>query len=331
MPSSEPRFANPDALRVDMIDELAEAWLIAAEVQQLSERTVGTRKDALAKLVWWCRHTNRTSIDTADIRAFLRYVQTGHTDTQGRWGNPNCTAPVSARTVRDYHNILRTFFHWLVAEGELPDNPMQRIPSPVSRPDQIQPFTREESLAIIGAARLDKHPKRALAIVLTLLDTGLRASELVALQLQDLNLTLRRARVTGKGDKRRTVVFSERCARALLGYLRTEQTNDDCVFAGTRGPLTRSGLLQITTAIGDAAGVPHAHPHRFRHTFAVEFLRAGGDVFTLQALLGHTHLQMTQRYVQFAQTDIEHAGRRFSPVEAMLGGRRSGRRSNSDS
>jgi site-specific recombinase XerD len=86
--------------------------------------------------------------------------------------------------------------------------------------------------------------------------------------------------------------------------------------------LTRSGLLQLIRRLGKAAKIEacRCSPHTFRHTFAVEFLRAGGNVFTLKELLGHTTLTMTQRYVAIAQADIESQHRRFSPADRLKRG-----------
>lgn len=323
MTDSAPRFRTPTAettLTTERLTWMAEAYLMAGDIARLSPRTIATRRDTLHKLAWWLERQHLDVCDTHELRQFLAYVQHGHRDPEGRWGNPQNRQPVSARTVKDYHGILRAFCNWLVAEGELTHNPMQRVQPPIARPDQIQPFTPEETRAIVAAAARTHNHHRDLAIVLILLDTGLRASELCNLNIASVELTARRAYVTGKGDKGRTVVFSTRTARAIMNCLRHNHGREPAtLLQGTRGPITRSGLRQITVAIGNAAGVRHAHPHRFRHTFAVSFLRSGGNVFTLQALLGHTHLQMTQRYVQFAQADVEQAGRRHSPVDMLIG------------
>ena len=78
--------------------------------------------------------------------------------------------------------------------------------------------------------------------------------------------------------------------------------------------MNNTSLRLLLTRLGDKVGVPHCHPHRFRHTFAIEFLRAGGDVFSLQRLLGHSTLDMVKNYVAIAQVDVRNAHRKASPV-----------------
>ena len=79
--------------------------------------------------------------------------------------------------------------------------------------------------------------------------------------------------------------------------------------------MTQDGLRHLIKRIADRAEVENAYPHKFRHTFALTYLRSGGDVFTLQALLGHTSLDMVRHYARIAEIDIEQAHRRASPVD----------------
>jgi site-specific recombinase XerD len=208
-------------------------------------------------------------------------------------------------------------------------SPMTRLKAPIVRDDQIQPFTREQQQALQAAARKSRHPKRDEALILFLLDTGARVSEACSLRAKDLDLTGRRCGVGGKGKKDRSICFGGVRMKAIWAYLKEEPREPDApLFLSDRGTnageaLTRSGVLQIFKRLGRAAKLEacRCSPHSGRHTFAVEFLKAGGNLFALQQLLGHCDLAMTRRYVALAQADVEQQHRQFSPVD-RLGKRR---------
>ncbi len=327
MENSPHRFTCADpAIGVVELARYAEGWLLAGDISQHSQCTVYTRSSIVRKLLWFLQRRACETCGTLELRQFLAHLTNGHKEPGGRWGNPRMNKPVRPRTVHTYHGHLRTFFRWLVTEGAMPSSPMDRIPVPVSRSDQIQPFTQEQLKALLAAARRSRYARRDEAILLFLLDTALRASELCAIRMQDVDLSGKRCIVLGKGNKYRTVPFSAHTARSLWSYLKDEKREpEDPLFTSERSEaLTRSGLLQLLERLGKAARieVTRCSPHTLRHTSATEYLRAGGNVFTLQQILGHTTLHMTNRYVALAQADIENQHRHFSPVARLKGGKR---------
>jgi integrase/recombinase XerC/integrase/recombinase XerD len=209
----------------------------------------------------------------------------------------------------------------MVTEGLIHSSPMESISAPLSRPDQIQPFTHQQIKGLLAATRRTKNPRREEALILFLLDTGVRVSELCALRLKHLDMQNLRCTVLGKGQKSRSIGFGRTTAKALWQYLRQDvRENNDPLFMTERSEaFSRSGLQQLIERMGKAAGLQavRCSPHTFRHTFAVEFLRDGGNVFTLKELLGHTTLSMVNRYVAFAQADIENAHREHSPADRL--------------
>jgi site-specific recombinase XerD len=315
---------NTDArISVSLLATYADGWLLAGEIDQHSSRTRDSRRDIVKKLLWFFHRREFITCGTQELRAFLAYCSQGHNDSGGRWGNPRMIRPVRPRTVHTYHGHLRTLFRWLVSEGVVATSPMERIPVPTARADQIQPFTAEQVSALMKAAKRGNahHARRDESILWVLLDTGIRASELCSITRADLDFQNRRLTVLGKGNKRRTVPFGKTTASALWNYLRDRPDEPSApLFGSERGePLTRSGLLQLFERLGAAAKirVTRCSPHTARHTMAIEYLRAGGNVFALQQLLGHTGIQMTQRYVALAQADVEAAHRQFSPADRL--------------
>ncbi len=318
MNNSAPRLQETaPCIAVSSLQKYADGWLLSCQISQHSERTLGNRRMVLDKLLWFFKQKDIQDCGVTELRVFLAYLSTGHKDKGGRWGNPQLTETVKSRTVKDYHATLRTLFNWIVSEGALRVSPMERIPVPVDRPDSIEPFTEAQVKALLEAAKKTRQPRRDEALTLFLLDTGCRASELCDLNLNDVDMSGKKASVEGKGGKSRPVYFGRTTGRALWQYLREdERTPEEPLFQSERGErLTRSGLRQLIERIGKVAGIESVRcsPHTFRHTFAISFLREGGNQFTLMHILGHTHLAMTARYVHLAQADVENQHRQFSP------------------
>jgi site-specific recombinase XerD len=198
----------------------------------------------------------------------------------------------------------------------------------------MMPYTRADVVAMLRAcersAEYQRRGQRACshgrasalrdeAIIRLLVDTGMRAGELCGLTMGDMDLANQRAKLMGKGAKERLVRIGRRTGKALWRYLvtRAEATPDEALFIGRDGrPLTTRGLRALVVRLGRRAGLTlQATVHRFRHTFAIVFLQNGGDAYSLQAMLGHSSLDMVKRYLALSQADVENAHRRASPVD----------------
>ena len=242
---------------------------------------------------------------------------------------------LSEKSLLNVHAVLSSLWTWAVAEEYAGEHVVRRVPAPVPEVRAIVPFSQEDVERMMKACthtrayeRLGKRECvnwrptaiRDKAIVLTLLDTGIRAVELCDLLVEHLDLDNKRIKVFGKGAKERVVRFGTRTGKALWRYLasRGDVEPEEPLFLVDGGdePLKRWGLYRLIRRLGERAGVtPAAYPHRFRHTFAITFLRNGGDVFSLQALMGHSSLSMVQKYLALAQVDTERAHRKASPVD----------------
>lgn len=307
------------------------------EAEALSPRTLVSYEQHLR---FWLNHIGDPDIDqitTQDLRAFLAWARTDYKPRRLTGGDH----PLSPKTVRNIWVTLSAFFTWACPEFDLP-NPMKGVPAPKFEEKPVEPYNKEEIEALLKACAYCEEAKttdrrrftmrrstanRDRAIILTLLDTGLRASELCALTLGDLDQKSGKiqvkhgARGGAKGGKGRTVFLGKAARRALWRYLtqRDAERGDDTdapLFLGKlHHPMNKGVLRQLIAGLGKKAKIPHCHPHRFRHTFAITYLRSGGDVFTLQSLLGHATLEMVQHYARIAQVDVEQAHRRASPAD----------------
>ncbi|MDX2006599.1 MAG: tyrosine-type recombinase/integrase [Meiothermus sp.] len=225
-------------------------------------------------------------------------------------------------TVANYDRALRVALSWLHANGYIPQNPLAKLPRPKDKTEQVRPFTPDEIARILESCQRRTHSRRAMALVLLLLDTGIRSGEAANLTLRDIDWAEGLIRVNGKTGER-VVPFGRRARRALLAYIDRERKvpspSINSLFVAAQGAMDVESLNSFITRIVRAAGLTRdkVGPHTFRHTFSVEFLKAGGNVFTLQRILGHGRLVTTQRYVNLLTEDVKEAHRRFSPVDRM--------------
>lgn len=163
-----------------------------------------------------------------------------------------------------------------------------------------------------------RNRQRDRAILLTLLDTGLRAAELCALDIADVNLSTGEALVKhGKGGKRRTVIISAKTRRELVRYLRGRDGAGPLFVGETGDRLKYSGLRQIVRRLSLAAGLPEVPLHAFRRAFAINALRAGMNLITLQRLMGHSSLATTAKYLAFVTDDLHKAHEAAAPVDRL--------------
>lgn len=240
---------------------------------------------------------------------------------------------VSNNTLRHYYSALAAMWTWAVKEEIVTKHIVNSITPPKIEQREIMPFTQAEFKAILGVVSRSKpyerpskrmsdhaviHPERMRAILLLLLDTGLRCGELTSLKIVQLDQRNQRVQVMGKGALERSVPFSSRTAQALWRYLSTRpdaQPGDPLFTTYSNRPIAPTQLNKSIRNLGRKAGVAKVHPHRFRHTFAIQYLRNGGDPYTLQKLMGHSTLDMVKRYLALAQIDMDKAHKRASPVD----------------
>ena len=253
--------------------------------------------------------------------------------------NGNNDQKLSSKTIRNIWISLSAFFTWASQEFDF-TSPMKGVPAPKFTQAQVDVYTKEEIEALLKAceycreAQTDQRRKftmrrptarRDRAIILTLLDTGLRASELCSLRIGDVDLksgkVIVRHGVGGgsKGGKGRIVYMGKSTRRAVWRYLADREDGNEPeapLFLGkSYRPMNKDGLRLVITALGKKANVSKCHPHKFRHTFAITYLRSGGDLFTLKSLLGHSTLEMVEHYARIAEVDIEQAHQRASPAD----------------
>jgi integrase/recombinase XerD len=322
------------------LSQAIEGFILYKTATGVSERTVSTYRTSFHKLTHYLHgDPPLIKIDRQTVVAFLAWLQSEYTTTPDGVA-PRGTFHLSPKTVYNIYTNLSALWTWAIDEGLVNDHIIRTIDAPQYDAPVIEPLSKEDVKALLRVCNetstwKNRQPQttsrrptaeRDRAIILILLDTGIRASELCEARICDVDMTSQALRVAGKGKgrgkKERIVRFGHRTGRAIWRYLtpRLEFVRDDDTLIAvgsneTFRPMTRDVLRKLIKRLGTRAGIENCYPHRFRHTFSINYLRNGGDIFTLQRLLGHTSLEMVKRYLNIVQTDIEEAHRRASPVD----------------
>ena len=233
-------------------------------------------------------------LETIDARAIRSWVADMH------------ARGLAPATVGRRLSAARAFFRWLGREGLVDDNPAATVKNP-KRPERLPERLDVEDVQAVLEAPDPATPAglRDRALLELTYACGLRVSELVGLDLDDVGFTDRTARVLGKGRKERIVPFGRRAAAAVRAYLSAfaplrERSGEEALFLNQRGGrLTDRSVRRILdAAVERAALVRGVYPHLLRHSFATHLLESGMDLRAIQELLGHARLSTTQRYTK---------------------------------
>jgi site-specific recombinase XerD len=212
----------------------------------------------------------------------------------------------------------------LFEEGYTKSNILERLGCPKVPKRYVDVLSEEETRRIFSCIHHDDAlGMRDMAIIATLLDTGLRLAELVNLRHADAHIEQGYLKVMGKGSRERVVPIGASTQRLLLRYVyrvrpeATTQNTDNLFLEFNGGPLTINCVRLMLERVGKRSGVTRLHAHLCRHTFATNYLLNGGDVFSLQQILGHSSLEMVRRYVTLASAQVTVQHRKFSPMDRL--------------
>ena len=304
-------------------------WL--SKARTLSQNTVNDYNHTYGRFIRFLAAQHVEDLETVTpqhIEAFLA------------WLASDCG--LAPKTILNHWIALSALWTWGEKTLELPHIIRGRVAPPRVRRQQPEPYTHENVKRMIEACDQTDHwrtkpgvrtrrstAKRDKAILFTLLDTGLRASELCDLRIEDYDKSIGKLIVRkGKGGKGRSVFLGYTARSALWRYLedrqrrRKQDTGDskldktDGLFTTSTGRhLTRDNLLHMIQAVGRRADVSGATVHRWRHTFAINMLRNGCNPYALQELLGHSDMETVRLYLKIVDQDLRGAVASASPAD----------------
>ena len=312
------------------LDTLIDGYRLYCQADGKSPHTIRRYMGKLSVFQAYLAHHDHTAgepdLDVQTIRAFIVHMQTSVKADELNPHKPTRSEPLSPYTIQGYVRVLKAFFTWAHRESLMNENPTRLVKVPRAPKSIVPTFTTAQVETLLGAIdRTKPTGYRDFCMALTLLDTGMRLSELVGLELDAITLDEGYCRVIGKGSKERIVPLGASLQKVLWKYVNRHRPKPALPGTGELF-LTRDGrrlspktVYQMIKECGEGAGITgvRCSPHTFRHTFAKTFLLSGGDLFSLQKILGHSSLEVVRMYVNLASDDVQVQHRRYSPVDTM--------------
>lgn len=298
--------------QVRSLKSVAEAFLLHKTWDGCARKTLDWYQYRLSHFGAWLERQPSQALDITTLRGYLDW----------------CTreAGYAKASLAHAADFLKAFFTWAHREGLIPTNPAATL-AKIRLPKQFPHVLTQQQVRLLLKQPLQRTWEgfRNYVMLLILLDSGVRRNELLGLRLADVNLYAQQLRIHGKGAKDRTVPIGRTAAKHLHRWLerRGDVPAEDTVFITRQGePLTPRNFNQIVLRYARRAGIKgtRVSPHSLRHTMATEFVRNGGDIFSLKAILGHEDIQTLQIYVHMAGVAAQEQHRKFSPVEHLLRG-----------
>jgi integrase/recombinase XerD len=290
--------------------DLLEEYVLVLRSANRSPRTIDSYRTYTDRLSRFFAESERedeiATVTASDLREFILWLQDRY-------------AP---QTVQNTYQGVRTLILWAKEEELLENDPTRRIAIPKVPRLEFDVFSVEDiekmlrfwdTRSLVGS--------RNFAIIILLFDSGIRLGELVGLRVEDLHFDEGYISVFGKGAKYRPVPVSSRTLRAIRRYqtLRNDidVVDSNALWVARDGyPLGRWGVRTMLERLGKKLGIK-IHPHKFRHSFAVNALRNDAREFDIQQCLGHTTLAMTRHYARQASADLIQKHKKFSPADRL--------------
>lgn len=275
--------------------KMYQMFFVAKRIQGVTDRTIKCYNQYLSAFL---KFTNKPiqEIDTNDIRYFLavKKERDKNSDTN----------------VNNYRRILSSFFGWLTAEEYITKNPMSKVTMVRTEKKVKKAFTEEEIERMRSC--IPKEDKRLAAVFELLLSTGCRVSEIVGINIEDIQDD--EITVFGKGKKERVVYLNAKARLAIKEYLDSRNDDNPALFVTKDMPHDRlmfSSIEVNVRKLGKEAGVRNVHPHRFRRTCATLALNRGMPIEQVQIMLGHESIDTTTIYAISNRESVKMSHKRY--------------------
>ncbi len=305
-----------------LLTEAIEQYLIDCENRGRADGTIELYQRQLGLMVRWLATQGVRDVEAVTVllmRQFLNYLM--HVDSSERYKRVARRGKLADSTLGNYVATVKAFFQWCVMEELVSSSPAARLRKPTVLQKVRPGLTPEEIETLLSCCdQSTRVGYRNYIMLLLLLDTGIRVSELCGLRLSDVHQ--RHIKVHGKGHKEREIGIHPEVSKALWKFISKHRGSfmieSEYVFVGERGPLTVNGVETIFDKLEETSGIK-VTPHKLRHTHSKEYLKQGGDIFKLSRELGHSNVQITGTVYlsDFKSADAIQDHQKYSAVNTV--------------
>ena len=297
-------------------NEAKKKFMLRCFALRLADTTITAYEEFFSSFEKFVKAENKLNsfeqVDTISLRRYLVLL----------------SSTMCSITVEGYYRKLKTLYNFLLKEGLIKSNPLNTIERPKVAKRKIQTFNSNEVYAMLNAYDVNTFiGLRNYTLLSFLLATGVRRSEFVNLTIFDVDLQADIIRVIGKGDKERLIPIGKKLKLIIKRYLkaRAEYLEQECkhktsaaFFISRYGDkLQLSGANSIFQSLKKTLGLrgKRFSAHIWRHTFAKSFLLNGGDVFSLQEILGHADVDTTRIYINLNTQELKQQNDKYNPLD----------------
>ena len=262
------------------------------------------------------------------MRKYIIHLKGRTRHENNKFVSPKANEGITSKSIQTYARAVRCFLNYLYQEGYIHTDFNAIFKLPKATKKVIEVLSDEEIKRILKHFNLENELDcRNYIITSLMIDSGLRLSEIVRLEMGDISIEQGFIKAKGKGDKERIVpigVYSQKAMLKYINFLRPKPALErikSFLLCEDGTGITQDTIKSMVHRLAKTVNVSRLHPHLCRHTFATKYLLAGGNLFTLQQILGHTSLEMVRNYSHLAASHATLNHKQLSPIDNLMIGK----------
>ncbi|WZL73091.1 tyrosine-type recombinase/integrase [Clostridiaceae bacterium 35-E11] len=303
------------------IEKAIDLFLVDRELKGNTEKTLKNYRQFLGYFVDYIGANKRVDeLILGDLKGYHLYLMK-KPKYEGHPFKVNSDKGISKVSIQTYLRTLRVFIYYLFEEGYTTENLGHKFKLPKAPKKTVDILSDEEIDKLLNAiTENSEFQVRNKCMIVLMLDSGLRRNEVLDLEYDKVHISQNIIKVFGKGQKERLVPIGLYTKKLLLKYIQmyrpiSEYPTKKLFLDQNKRPMTENAIKMIFTRLRKKTNIDRLHPHMLRHTFATRYLIHGGDIFSLQQILGHTSLEMVRRYSHVASSYLISNHKRLSPLD----------------